>query len=215
MRELKHFNICFHSNEINKELNEYINSYCNSLFKYNNSDELIELINSKNIHLLITKYDFELLKQIRTINKQIQIIAILDQINHTHLLESLEIRQIKFIQNLNSINEFITVLKNCIKNIDSKKSNILNLKNDFTYDFYNKTLFKKNTIILLSKKELLFLNYMLINTNRELSYAELEKMIWEGFMTQDALRSLIKELRKKTYKGLIKNISGIGYRIDL
>ena len=79
----------------------------------------------------------------------------------------------------------------------------------------NKTLFKKNTIILLSKKELLFLNYMLINTNRELSYAELEKMIWEGFMTQDALRSLIKELRKKTYKGLIKNISGIGYRIDL
>ena len=39
---------------------------------------------------------------------------------------------------------------------------------------------------------------MLINTNRELSYAELEKMIWEGFMTQDALRSLIKELRKKT-----------------
>ena len=92
MRELKHFNICFHSNEINKELNEYINSYCNSLFKYNNSDELIELINSKNIHLLITKYDFELLKQIRTINKQIQIIAILDQINHTHLLESLEIR---------------------------------------------------------------------------------------------------------------------------
>lgn len=215
MKELKYLNICFHSNEVNKEVNKYISSYCNSLFKYDNSNELIELINNQNIHLLITKYDFDLLKEIRNINKQIEIIAILDEINHTHLLESLEIKQIKFIQDLNCINEFITILRNCIKNIDSKKSNILNLKNNFSYDFYNKTLFKKNTIILLTKKELLFLNYMLINTNRALSYAELEKMIWEGFMTQDALRSLIKELRKKTYKELIKSVSGIGYRVDL
>jgi len=34
-------------------------------------------------------------------------------------------------------------------------------------------------------------------------------------MTHDALRSLVKELRKKTYKDLIKNISGIGYRFNL
>ena len=215
MRELKHFNICFHSNEINKELNEYINSYCNSLFKYNNSDELIELINSKNIHLLITKYDFELLKQIRTINKQIQIIAILDQINHTHLLESLEIRQIKFIQNLNSINEFITILKNCIKNIDSNNSNIVNLENNFIFDTYNKTLFKSGKLIPLTKKEALFLNYLISNKCKAVNYHDINTHIWEGNMTQDALRSLIKELRKKTYKELIKNVSGIGYRIDI
>ena len=34
-------------------------------------------------------------------------------------------------------------------------------------------------------------------------------------MTQDSLRSMIKELRKKTYKELIKNVSGVGYRIDV
>lgn len=34
-------------------------------------------------------------------------------------------------------------------------------------------------------------------------------------MTQDSLRSLVKELRKKAYKELIKNVSGIGYRIDI
>ncbi len=33
-------------------------------------------------------------------------------------------------------------------------------------------------------------------------------------MTNDSLRSLVKELRKKTYKELIKNVSGMGYRID-
>lgn len=34
-------------------------------------------------------------------------------------------------------------------------------------------------------------------------------------MSPDALRSLVKEIRKKTYKDLIKNVSGIGYRVDL
>ncbi len=34
-------------------------------------------------------------------------------------------------------------------------------------------------------------------------------------MTQDSLRSLVKELRKKVYKELIKNVSGTGYRIDI
>jgi DNA-binding response OmpR family regulator len=34
-------------------------------------------------------------------------------------------------------------------------------------------------------------------------------------MSQDALRSLVKEIRKKTYKEIIKNVSGMGYRIDI
>ena len=47
-----------------------------------------------------------------------------------------------------------------------------------------------------------------------MSYEEINSNIWDGAMTQDALRSLVKEIRKKTYKELIKNVSGIGYRVD-
>ena len=61
--------------------------------------ELIELINTNDIHFVITQYNFELLKKIRVLNKQIQIIALQDEINHTHLLESLELKHVKFIQN--------------------------------------------------------------------------------------------------------------------
>lgn len=34
-------------------------------------------------------------------------------------------------------------------------------------------------------------------------------------MSEDALRSIVRELRKKTSKQSIKNISGIGYQINL
>ena len=112
------------------------------------------------------------------------------------------------------MNDFIDALKDCVKNIDSNKSNIINLKNGFVYDYYNKSLFKDNTIISLTKKELLFLDFLIKNHDSSMSYEEINSNIWNGSMTNDSLRSLVKELRKKTYKELIKNVSGIGYRID-
>lgn len=215
MKQLRHFNICYDSKETNSKLDEYIFAYPNNFINYKDTNELVEIINNKNIHLLITRYDYELLKQIKEINKQINIIAVSDEINHTHLLESLEIKDIKLVQDLNIINEFIETLKDCIKNIDSNNSNIVNLENDFIYDTYNKILFKNNELISLTKKEALFLNYLISNKSKAVSYHDINTNIWEGTMTQDALRSLIKELRKKSYKELIKNVSGVGYRIDL
>ena len=192
MKKLKYLNICYDLQENNEKFYNYLSSYTSNLFKYDNDDELIELINTKEIHLVVTKYNFEILRKIRSLNNQIQIVAFLDELNHTHLLESLEIEYIKFIKSLNCANEIIDTLIHCIENIDSKKSNIIKLGNDFIYDSYNKTLFKNEQIVPLTNKE-----------------------IWKNKMSPDALRSLVKEIRKKTYKDLIKNVSGIGYRVDL
>jgi DNA-binding response OmpR family regulator len=215
MNELKYLNVCYDSKENNNKFYKLISSYTNTIFKYDNHDELIDLINTKEIHLVITKYNSELLKQIRLLNNKIQIITFLDELNHTHLIESLELEYIKFIQKINCVNEFIYILKDCVKNIDSKKSNIIKLKNNFIYDSYNKTLFEKNEIIPLTKRESLFLDLLIKENKKELEYSQINKEIWNNTMSQDAIRSLVKEIRKKTYKELIKNISGIGYRIDL
>lgn len=215
MKELKSFNVCSHSTLIKERLNNYLSSYSNNSFNFFNQNELIDIINTKEIHIVITKYNYELLKKIRILNKQIHIIAYLDDLNHTHFLESLELSQIKFIQNVDCLNTFIDSLKECIKNLDSNNSNILALKNGFIYDEYNKNLFKDNKMIVLTKKGKLFLDFLIKNRTKALSYEEINSEIWNNLMTQDALRSLIKEIRKKTYKEIIKNVSGIGYRIDL
>ena len=214
MKKLKFLNVCYDTKTLNSEFANYISSYTDNFLEYEDHDELIEIIDKNDVHFVITKYNFELLKQIRVLNKQIQIIAVLDELNHTHLLESLEIKHLKFIQSLDSMNDFIDALKDCVKNIDSNKSNIINLKNGFVYDYYNKSLFKDNTIIPLTKKELLFLDFLIKHHDSSISYEEINSNIWNGSMTNDSLRSLVKELRKKTYKELIKNVSGIGYRID-
>ena len=215
MKELKYFNICSHLQEVDSKISDFLHLHSNKFHIHSDKNELIELINSKNIHLVISRYDYEFFKNIRDLNKKIKIVAVLDEINHTHLLESLELKDIKLIVELNCLNQFSEYLKECIKAIDANKSNIVELKNDFTFDTFNKVLFKNSNVISLTKKEIEFLGYLIQNSSRALSYNELNEKVWDGTMTQDALRSLIKELRKKTYKELIKNISGIGYRIDL
>ena len=215
MKELKYLNICTYLQELDIKISNFLHLNSNNFENYLNKDDLIELITSKNIHLVISKYDYEFFKNIRELNEKIKIVAILDEINHTHLLESLKLKDIKLVEDLNCLNQFCENLKECVKAIDSNKSNVLKLKNDLMYDSFNKTLFKSKKIIPLTKKEIEFLDYLIQNSLRAIGYNELNEMIWDGFMTQDALRSLIKELRKKTYKELIKNVSGIGYRIDL
>lgn len=214
MRELKFLNIGYYDNLLDNEINDYLISNTKNLSRFNNEDELVNLVNEKKINLLITTYNYESLKKVRKINDNIQVVAILDELKKEYLKQSVELEHIKFLQNLNCKEEFKSVLKDCIKQLDSNKSNIIKLKNDFIYDLYNKTLIKKDEIVSLSNKEALFLDLLLRNPNRALNYEEIQNEVWDENMSQDALRSVVKELRKKVYKELIKNVSGVGYRAD-
>ena len=58
MKELRYLNICYDTKNVSDEFNTYISLYDNSFFKYENQNELIELINKNNVHFVITKYNF-------------------------------------------------------------------------------------------------------------------------------------------------------------
>ena len=48
-----------------------------------------------------------------------------------------------------------------------------------------------------------------------MTYNELSSSVWDGIMSEDAIRSIVKDIRKKVTKQVIKNVSGIGYKIVL
>ena len=215
MKALKSLNICYKKN-LNDEFSNHVSSFTNNLFEYEHHDELIELINTNEIHFVITKYNFELLKKIRVLNNQIQIIAILDELNHTHLLEGLELQYVKFVQNLDCINIFIDILKDCVKTLDSNKSNILNLGNDFIYDKYNKSLFKNNSIVLLTKKEILFFEMLCENKQRIITKDMFIKFVYEYEpMSESALNNFILRIRKRFGKSFLHTIPDMGYKFIL
>jgi len=83
-----------------------------------------------------------------------------------------------------------------------------------SYDPLNKTLIIDKNIIKLTQNELLFFDFLVKNKQRAITYEEIENIIWayEG-MSMDALRSLVRGLRKKLGGDFIENVSGVGYRL--
>lgn len=218
MNILKHLNILYIFKKSNSNSLQYVQSKCKNLTIEDDISKIKSILKTNAKDILFSEKDIplSLLKEIRSEFKNTHIIVNKSIVTSEDNFYAHELKNIMY---LNSIPEEKILLKNIfldvIKNIDSNSSNIIPLKDNFIYDSYNNTLIKNNNFISLSKKEDMFLDYIIENKDRAVSYNELNDTLWEGEMTHNALRSVVKEVRRKTYKDLIKNISGVGYRVDI
>jgi len=216
MRELKHLNVLYIQNSNESESLTYLESKCENLSKIESIEELTTIFESKSFDILISEktIDSSKIKKMRE-KSNTHFIIFQEDIDDILYLNSINLHGIKFLESDTSIELFKEELKEVIQTLDSNISNIIELKEDFVYDKYNNNLLKNRQVISLSKKEDMFLDYIINNQNRAISYEELNDTLWQGDMTHNALRSVVKEVRKKTYKDLVKNISGVGYRVDI
>ncbi|MDO9206879.1 MAG: response regulator [Sulfuricurvum sp.] len=96
-------------------------------------------------------------------------------------------------------------------------STFLKLHHGFSYDTINKSVNRPDgSVIHFSKKEYLLLELLLENKRKIIPYETIESTIWHGStMSIDALRTLVRAIRKKTYPNIIINNNAIGYKTDL
>ena len=217
MKELKYLRILYISNNFTQNIAlDYLNTNAKVLHITYNSQDANNILTTKKVDIIFSEYnDMDFIRKIRNNDTNVQFIVFTNQIKKSHLIQSIQLKYIKYLELPIKRENLISALIDCIQTSDANKSNIINLKNGYTYDYYNQILLKDKEIVLLSKKENDFFKFMSKRANETILYKEINETIWKGSMTRDALRSVVKELRKKTYKELIKNISGIGYRFNL
>ena len=183
-----------------KKLNQKIP--CILTTAYNDSEYLLEAIELGVLSYLI---------------KPINIDTLFDKINssiHTSLEKeyiSILLEKLKTIDKLN-INNFLTVLDKTVEELSQIK--IVDLHESFKYDYANKLIVKNDENILLTKQEILIIEYLLKNRNHIVTYDSLINLISPNYPSIDTLRTNIKSIRGKTDKKFIKNLSGVGYKID-
>ena len=127
----------------------------------------------------------------------------------------MELKLVKYLTKPISENELLIALKQADNFLKNKQNNILKFDENIKFDLYNKTLLDKNELVKLTQKELLFLELCAKNLQRAVSYEELENFVWQGNMSEDALRSVVKSLRKKLPMDSLLNISKVGYKLNL
>lgn len=97
------------------------------------------------------------------------------------------------------------------------KQNVIVLHNGYFWNKEEKRLSYDDEIITLTKRERIFLHYMVKQVDKVITFDSLENLIWENEESEIAYSSLshlLKRLRKKLPEELIENIYGEGYRIS-
>ena len=222
MEKLKDLKILYIDDEdyIRENAIEYLNFYCDRVYEASNGKEGLEAFKTYQPDIIITdikmpKLDgLEMVREIRKKDKKTKIIIATAFLETSYLLKAVELGLIKYIIKPITEDKLLPILKSCTLDLINE-NNILNLGDDFIFDILNKTLFYKDEQVSLAKKELLFLELIIKNHKRVVGYEEFNNFIWAGNMSEDSLRSVVKELRRKISKQCIKNISGIGYQINV
>jgi len=92
---------------------------------------------------------------------------------------------------------------------------IVELGSGYQFDKNRKVLVKAGETIALTKKELLFISILVRNLGVFVLHEEIKKYVWTNKnVTDAAIRTFIKRVREKTGKEFIKNVPGLGYKIN-
>jgi DNA-binding response OmpR family regulator len=111
-------------------------------------------------------------------------------------------------------NELFETFEAYLKNLEKTQPMIIKIDDDIYLESDKKSLFISELEIHLNKKEFSFLKLLLSNDNKTFTYEEIENIVWGGaLMSQSAIRSVVRDLRKKIGEKYIINVSGIGYRL--
>jgi DNA-binding response OmpR family regulator len=83
------------------------------------------------------------------------------------------------------------------------------------FDVYKRELAIKDRRVHLNNKETLLLKLLIQEKNRTYTYEEIENQVWgDKSMSLTSLRSIVRDIRKKTGEKFIQNVSGVGYRLN-
>lgn len=149
----------------------------------------------------------DLAKQIRQINNNTKIIIISAYSDRDKLLNAINININKYLIKPIIPEELIKTIKSLTTNIVNEiliANNILNTQ--------NATITINGKSIQLSKKELLFLEYL--SQKKILNITQIKQLCWLNSEVSDgSVRIFIKRLRDKLGIELIKNIKYLGYKL--
>ncbi len=219
LKKLSNFTVLYAEDELGIRVNisEMLSLFFKSVYLAKNGIEAYELFLEKKPDLLITDIKMplmdgiELAKKVRQKEPKAQILITSAHTEVDYMLEAIELSLVRYI--VKPITE--TKLSDALNKflISKENSGVVEFSDGWFYDMDQKQIKHEDEIFDLTKKEVKFLE-MLLERDSVISYEEIEAELWEGeYMSLNALRLMMKNLRKKLPEGSLKNIQSIGYKL--
>lgn len=192
------------------------------LYEAKDGEEGFELYKKFHPDIILTdikmpKLDgISLAKRIRKDDENTKIIISTAFSDKEYLIEAIELKLEKYIIKPLTNRNLLPALTKAVEALDKERDFTFYLDEDFYFDSNSSQFYLNNEVMDLTKKELNFLKLLILNKDRVVSYEEIEKFVWnDEYMSFNSLRTTIGFLRKKIPFNCIKNISNIGYKLNL
>ncbi len=200
----------------------YLRPYFAEIYEASDGVEALEIYKSNKIDMIMTDIEMPnmdglaLCKEIRANDKKTPIIITTAYTSTEYLLEAVSLNLIKYLVKPMEEEPLFEAIKLCFKQIETQNPNIIHISKEYRFDTFNHTLLQGDKVITLTESQYKFLDILIKNQGRIVSYSEIENFVWfDKVMSSDALRSLVRDVRKLIGKEKIENISKCGYRIHL
>ena len=227
---LKPYSILFveDETEIRENYTNYLKMFYENIYEAENGEDGYEIYKKYKPDILILDINLpkisglDMLKMIRENDHNVKAIMLTAYSNIDYLLKATELKLTKYLVKPISRDELERALSLAIDeilNFDVKAKKIVTIKNSCIWDYALKELRCSDTEVSLTKKELGILSLMFDSLDKTVTYDEIMYGVWDDFEDEIstikvAIKTAVKNLRKKLPENTILNVYGIGYKIE-
>ena len=202
-----------------------LKNFSSNLLVASDGIEALELYKNNKIQLIITDIQMprmdgiEFATKIRKDDIKTPIIMLTAHTNNNYLLSCVNLNIQSYIIKPVNFTKLKESLYKVVEYLNLTSNIYVHINKDLSYDKINGILISdKKEQHKLNKKERELMNLLVENKNKLVTYTQIEQSVWFIFdevMTASALRTVVKNLRKKSQFDFIENVSGLGYKLAI
>ena len=203
-----------------KIMHDVLSDNFEKVFTAQNGDEGLKKFKKYNPNMVIADAfmpisdGLDMTRYIKEISKDTPVIVLSAHSEKETLLKAIDVGVDKYLIKPIMADDLLNTLENVAKN-KIETSNIIQVANGYSFNKIKRVLIRDGVEISLTKKELAFISLLIKRLGTLVLHDEIKSVVWVGeSVTEAAIRTFVKRVRDKVGNNFIKNVPGLGYKID-
>ena len=203
-----------------KIMHDVLSDNFEKVFTAQNGDEGLKKFKKYNPNMVITDVfmpisdGLDMTRYIKEISKDTPVIVLSAHSEKETLLKAIDVGVDKYLIKPIMVDDLLNTLENVAKN-KIETSSIIQVANGYSFNKIKRVLIRDGVEISLTKKELAFISLLIKRLGTLVLHDEIKSVVWVGeSVTEAAIRTFVKRVRDKVGNNFIKNVPGLGYKID-
>ena len=203
-----------------KIMHDVLSDNFEKVFTAQNGDEGLKKFKKYNPNMVITDVfmpisdGLDMTRYIKEISKDTPVIVLSAHSEKEALLKAIDVGVDKYLIKPIMADDLLKTIENVAKS-KIETANIIQVANGYSFNKIKRVLIRDGVEISLTKKELAFISLLIKRLGTLVLHDEIKSVVWVGeSVTEAAIRTFVKRVRDKVGNNFIKNVPGLGYKID-